>query len=203
MFRYSFSFFFLLFFQSAFSQKEIRPFFYAGPSITNIHNIRYGETISYFRPERPFYEFNFHVGGGVKWRLNPYFDVEGSINYERKGSAQDGFNKTNYTYGDFIQFPISLMVKPIKSKDISFEFGISMNYLINKKDLSISAIERSSYEFAYTLGFIFKLYKSIYLGTRLLEPFTDLNGNITSNLGVESKITQKSQSFQFSLKYLL
>ncbi len=204
MLRYFFVFFLVFYFSTAcFSQKELSFFLYAGPSITNIHELQFGERVSYFRPERPFYEVNFHLGGGVEWKLNSNLNVVGSLNYERKGSAQDGFNKKNYTYGDFIQLPISIMVKPIKSKEIRFEFGVSTNYLINKKDLSISAIEFSTLEFTGVLGFDFKLYDNFYLGTRILEPFTDLNGNITSLSGESSQSTEKSQSFQFSLKYLL
>lgn len=197
----SFFVFIFLSVQSFGQNRKLKMLIYAGPSVTNIHSLFYGERVFHVIPPRPYYELNFHVGAGVEFDINNYLDVRGLLNYERKGSAQDGFNKTNYTYGDFIQLPASLMVKPLKEKEIRFEFGVAINYLINTKDLSISAREFYTWELAGVLGFEFKLFNNFYFGTRLVEPFNDLSGNITSISGSSSPLTQKSQSFQFSILY--
>lgn len=188
--------------QSFGQNRNLSKVFYVGPSITNIHSLFYGERAFFINPPRPFYELNFHVGGGIEYSINDYLDIRGLLNYERKGSAQDGFNKTNYTYGDFIQLPISLMVKPLKEKEIRFEFGVSTNNLINTKDLGITAREFFTWEIASVLGFEFKIFNNFYFGTRLVEPFNDLSGNTASLSGSSfPTITEKSQSFQFSIIY--
>jgi len=186
-----------------FGQKEtLKPFFYTGPSITNIHQLIYGERTFSLFPEKPFYEINYHVGVGAELELNNHLNLRGSINYERKGAAEVGFNKTNQTYGDFIQMPISLMVRPLKEKEVKFEFGLSTNYLINTKNTGgITARSFRTLEIAAIIGIEFNVFKNIYFGTRLVEPFNDLSGNVVSLSGTKSPSSEKSQSFQFSIIY--
>jgi len=202
MFRYFVLYLFLLVSNNSFSQKEVKFFFYAGPSITNIHQLIYGERTFSLFPEKPFYEINYHLGGGTELTLNNHLSLRGAINYERKGAAEIGFNKTNHTYGDFIQMPISLMAKPLKEKEVKFEFGLSTNYLINSKNTGgITARSLRTFELAVIIGIEFKIFKKIYFGTRLIEPFNDLSGNIVSLSGTKSPSSEKSQSFQFSIIY--
>lgn len=201
MIKYLICFSSLLFCCSLHSQKEVKFFVYGGPSITTINSLIAGEIQFFLIPLRPFYEINYHVGGGADLALNSHLNLRTALNYERKGAAEEGFNKANHTYGDFIQLPLSLMVKPLKEKDINFEFGLGVNYLVNVKNLLITALPWRSVEIAAIVGFEFKLYDNIYFGTRLIEPFNDLQGNITSSSGSRSLLTEKSQSFQFSVAY--
>lgn len=185
-----------------FGQSRLNYLFYAGPSITNIHNFELGERQFYISPERPYYDMNYHVGFSIE---KAFFSIESlksraGILYERRSSSEVAFNKKTFLYGDFLGISASGLWNPTNEKEINIEFGGLFHVLVNES-LGLHAIPFRSVEINLLSGIEFKLISKFHIGIRYALPLNYLSGNVESTNPGEIETKQKTQSFQFSLIY--
>ena len=93
--------------------------------------------------------FSFHAGGFAEFKLNQKFSLQPEILYSRQGSEAKNTVKVKVDY-----LAIPLMTKYYLSKNISFEAGPQVSFLINDIWLSTSCSLLNTFLFSINLSFL-------------------------------------------------
>ncbi len=197
----------LLCFSSLVGQKNRSIQIFAGPSVTNIQEIINGEKHFFATPERPFYAIQYHFGISIEESLlsKENLGIKYGLNFDKRASSNTSFNKyIEDSYG-FLGIPIQVTYKPLINRDISFEAGLTFQYLVYSNYTFIGPFK--NFEVDYVVGIKFHLFKRVYLGSRFLEPLYLLRGrgniiNMDPNVPKEQRL-YKTHSMQLSLIYKL
>lgn len=152
-------------------QKKRTVELFAGPNLTNVQHIENGVKLYYITPERPFYTIQYHFG--VTLNEGIFSKEEWSLSYglsfDKRASANTGFNKyIDEGYG-FLGIPILLNYKPLKNRDIRLEIGTNFQYLVyNSKYVYTKAFK--NFELDYVVGIQSRLWNKTHIGFRFMEP---------------------------------
>ncbi|NOT37476.1 MAG: hypothetical protein HOP11_08870 [Saprospiraceae bacterium] len=178
---------------------------FAGPSITNVQEIINGEKHFFASPERPFYSIQYHFGICIEEVLLSKYNlgIKYGLNFDKRTSSNTSFNKyIDDSYG-FIGIPLQITYKPLKDRDIRFEAGASIQYLVDSKYKYMGPLK--NFQVDYIVGIRLHLIKNMHIGARFLEPLYLLRdkGNviiIDPNIPKEQRL-YKTHAIQFSLIY--
>ena len=138
--------------------------------------------------------FSFHAGGFAEFKLNQKFSLQPEILYSRQGSEAKNTVKVKVDY-----LAIPLMTKYYLSKNISFEAGPQVSFLINDKaDFNDSSIpdaetDASSFDFGLNLGIAYNINSNLFAQVRYNYGIT----TVAENPDIENSVFQISLGYKF------
>ncbi len=193
---------------TVFTQLEITPRIFVGPSITNVILTREGVPVQFATPERPYFALAYHLGIESDLVYQEKYNFQASFFYEKIRNASFGFNKVflppeneNINY---LALSLGGYFKPLKGRNVRLGLGGNFYYALRLLNRGGFFFRQASLA-AYT-DLEVSLLEKFALRLRTIYGITDLEGggNLIQIGGTTPTVlprTIRFVSFQFSTIY--